>query len=112
MDLLNRLKVRLPEITDDTQDALLEELILSATEIFLSLKYPVSPYPIDDDGMPIIDPRWNGWIISAAIELYGRIGIEGQTGHGENGITRSYDAGDLSLGLCQKITPQVDIVRA
>lgn len=106
MELLARLRTRLGEDAQDASDALLEELLLSAKEIFLLLRYSVSPAP---EGQ--IEPRWNGWIVSAAVELYNRIGVEGQTGHSENGINRSYDAGDLSVGLCEKVTPVVGIAR-
>ena len=111
MDLIDRLKVRL-EITEDDENALLDELLISATEIFLSLKYPASPTPVDDEEKPIIDSRWNGWIISAAVELYNKIGIEGQSGHAENGISRSYSSDGLSNFLIRQIIPDVGIARA
>jgi len=111
MDLLDRLKVRL-EITEDDENALLDELLISATEIFLSLKYPVSSCPVDDEEKPIIDSRWNGWIISAAVELYNKIGIEGQSGHTENGINRSYSADGLSNFLIRQVVPNVRIAGA
>lgn len=40
-----------------------------------------------------------------AIELYNKRGIEGQVAHGENGINRSYDAGEISKALLNTITP-------
>jgi hypothetical protein len=32
-------------------------------------------------------------------------GVEGQTGHGENGLSRSYDTGEISKALLNTITP-------
>lgn len=110
MSLLERLKVRLG-IEGDEQDALLSEMLLTAQEIFISLRYPITSYPMSDTGEPIIEPRWNGWIVSAAVELYSKMGAEGQTGHTENSISRSYEAGDLSHSLCRKVTPIASVIR-
>lgn len=42
-----------------------------------------------------------------AVELYNKAGAEGQTGHGENGINRSYEVGDISPSLLGQITPAI-----
>lgn len=43
--------------------------------------------------------------ISIAIEIYNKRGAEGQTSHNENGISRSYEKGDISPSLLSRITP-------
>lgn len=111
MELLDRLKTRLPEAADGTQDALLEELILSAKEKFLELRYPVTEPPTDENGQPAVESRWHGWIISAAVELYAKMGAESEVSHSENGISRSYQSADLSTDLCGRVTPVVGIIR-
>lgn len=45
--------------------------------------------------------------IKIAIELYNKRGVEGQTGHNENGISRSYERADVSDSLISQITPVV-----
>lgn len=40
-----------------------------------------------------------------AIELFSKMGAEGQTEHAENGITRKWEAGDVSPSLLQQIIP-------
>lgn len=109
MELIDRLKIRL-EISGDEENALLEELILTSEDKFLELRYPVSPYPVDDGGNVVIEKKWDSWILSAAVELYNRMGIEGQVSHNENSISRGYDSADLSVSLCAKVTPVVGIV--
>lgn len=110
MELIDRLKIRLG-ITED-EDILLSELLLSAKEIFLSLRYPSTPIPIDENDAPIIEPRWDGWILAAAIELYSKTGAEGQISHHENGIIRGYEAGDISTSLRSRITPKAGVISA
>lgn len=43
--------------------------------------------------------------ISIAIEIYNKRGAEGQVGHSENGLGRSYEKGDISDTVINKITP-------
>lgn len=106
MTLLDRVKARIPELEDDSQDDLLEELLITAQEMFVVLRYPVSSPP---DGYSVPE-KWHWWVVSAAVELYSKTGVEGQITHAENGISRVYDAGDLSKSLTQKVTPLVKVV--
>lgn len=43
--------------------------------------------------------------IAIAIEIYNKIGAEGQVSHNENGISRVYEKGDISDSVINKITP-------
>ena len=109
--MLDRLKLRL-EIDNDEQDALLEDILLSARELFLSTRYPTTQYPVDEaTGDPIIQPRWNDWILRCAIEMYSKMGAESQTGMVENSISRSWDSGTISLSLMSEIAPVAGIAR-
>ena len=40
-----------------------------------------------------------------AVELFSKMGAEGQTEHAENGITRKWEAGDVSPSLLRMIVP-------
>lgn len=42
--------------------------------------------------------------IKIAIELYNKRGAEGETAHGENGVSRSYESADVSPSLLNTIT--------
>jgi len=88
---------------------LLYEMTESARALFLSLKYPLSEYPVDDDDNPIIKPRWHDWIIRAAAEMYLRMGSEGQISHSEISQQRQYESGTISTSLRAEITPVVRI---
>jgi len=43
--------------------------------------------------------------IRMAVELFTKMGAEGQTQHQENGVTRSWAAGDVSPALLRLIVP-------
>lgn len=43
--------------------------------------------------------------IRIAVELFGKMGAEGQTAHDENGIKRTWEAGDVSPSLLRQIAP-------
>ena len=40
-----------------------------------------------------------------AVELFSKMGAEGQTGHSENGVSRSWESGDVSQSLLKRIVP-------
>jgi len=109
--LLYRLRIRL-DIKTTEEDALLVEMLETASQIFLAVRYPTTPYPTDDNDKPVFEQKYLNIISSIAIELYSKLGAEGQTAHNENGINRSYEAGDISPSLLAKITPVVGIARA
>lgn len=45
--------------------------------------------------------------IKIAIEIFNKMGAEGQVEHSENGIVRKYEKGDISPSLLAQITPIV-----
>ena len=109
--MLETLKGRL-EIEGGDDDAMLEALLDTARWIFINARYPTSQYPLDDSGGPYIEPRWESWLVSCAAELYAKTGAEGQTGHSENGISRTYEAAGVSPSHMSKLTTAVGISRA
>lgn len=40
-----------------------------------------------------------------AMELFSKLGAEGQVAHGENSVSRTYEAGDVSPSLLRQIVP-------
>lgn len=52
-----------------------------------------------------VEKKYLSTQISIAVELYNKRGAEGQTSHNENGISRSYEKGDVSSSLLSRITP-------
>lgn len=79
---------------------LLWALIEEAEEIVLNRRYP---FGVPDGAM--VEARYEHTQIQIALELYSKMGAEGQTAHSENGISRSYEAADVSPSLLKRIVP-------
>lgn len=54
-----------------------------------------------------VESQYSTVQIKMAIEMYSKMGAEGQTSHTENGISRMYEKADLSPSLMSQITPVV-----
>lgn len=110
MTQLERLRVRIPE---ESNDAVLEDLLESAKSIYLNLRYPYGNFPIkrmedykgNVEEATYVEPRYLDWQIRAATELYARSGMEGEISHTENGTARHYESAMLSSTLRNEIIP-------
>ena len=49
-------------------------------------------------------------ICAVAMELYSKLGAEGETAHSENGISRTYENGFVSSSLLKSVVPYVGSV--
>lgn len=87
---------------DTASDDLLSELLEQAGAIVLNRRFPFG-YPAGME-VPIQYARLQ---IAIAIELFNKRGAEAQTAHNENGINRTYEAGDVSPSLLKQIIPMV-----
>ena len=86
---------------DTASEELLTVLVEQAEGIVLNKRYPF--------GVPegaTVEARHEHIQIKIALELFSKMGAEGQTGHSENGISRSYEAADVSPSLLRQITPK------
>jgi len=97
--LQNRIK---PEVADDS---VLSELLEQAGAIVLNRRFPFG-YPKD----AVVPYQYERVQVAIALELFSKQGAEGQTAHSENGISRSYEAGDVSPSLLKQIIPMVGSV--
>lgn len=52
-----------------------------------------------------VEPQYMNTQVKIAIEMYNKQGVEGQTSHSENGLSRSYETGNISKSLLDEITP-------
>jgi hypothetical protein len=85
---------------DTASDDLLLYLLEQAEGIILNRRYPF--------GAPegaTLSALHEQIQIHMAVELFGKMGAEGQISHSENGITRSWEAGDVSPSLLRYIVP-------
>lgn len=95
---LTALKTRIaPDVADEN---LLYELLEQAGAIVLNRRFPFG-YPNGTE----VPAQYERFQISIAVELYSKSGAEGETGHSENGINRTYEAGDISPSLLKQIIP-------
>lgn len=87
---------------DTASDDLLSELIEQAGAIVLNRRFPFG-YAEGTE----VPAQYDRLQIAIALELYAKRGAEAQTGHSENGINRTYEAGDVSPSLLKQIIPMV-----
>jgi hypothetical protein len=85
---------------DTANEELLSLLIEQAGGIVLNRRYPFGAP--DDATVPAMYEHIQ---LQIAVELFSKRGAEGQTGHNENGISRTYESADVSPSLLRKITP-------
>lgn len=85
--------------SQNSEDEVLTYLLEMAAEIITNIRCT-----------DIVETKYLNTQIAIAIELYNKMGAEGQTGHNENGISRSYEAGDVSKSVLSRITPRAHSV--
>lgn len=101
MTQLERLKNR---ITENTNDAELEDLLESAKAVILSRRFPFGEQPAE------IEDRYKDLQIRIAVEMFNKQGAEGETAHSENGVSRTYSSASVSEELLREITPKAGVV--
>lgn len=89
-------------ISPDTADESLLSILLSQAEgIVLNKRYPFG----QPDGATV-PTMYEHIQLQIALELFSKMGAEGQTAHSENGINRTYEAADVSPSLLNRIMPK------
>lgn len=66
-------------------------------------------YPYDDT-KTVVPDKYAHTQVEIAVYLLNKRGAEGQTAHGENGISRSYEDGDVPPSLMREIVPCAGLV--
>jgi hypothetical protein len=66
------------------------------------------PYGTEETEIP---KRYEFLHCEIAAYLLNKRGAEGQTGHSENGISRSYESADVPESLIGAVTPTVGVLR-
>ena len=65
------------------------------------------PYGSEETEVPA---RYDYLQCEIAAYLLNKRGAEGQTGHSENGISRSYESADVPESLLSAVTPMVGVI--
>ena len=95
---LVRLEVLISPDTASTD--LLLYLLEQAEGIVLNRRYPFGP----PEGSTV-PAEYEHIQLQIALELFSKMGAEGQTAHKENGVDRTYEAADVSPSLLRRIVP-------
>lgn len=98
MDQLATLKLWLPNTS--YPDELLQSALDRAKLGILELRFPFG-YPEGQE----LEPQFLGLQVEWALELIAKIGIEGQSGHSENGVSRSFESAGVSKSLMRRVVP-------
>lgn len=85
---------------DTASPELLVSLLDIAEGIVLNRRYPFGP----PEGA-VVPTVYEHIQLQIAVELFSKMGAEGQTAHSENGINRTYEAADVSPSLLKRIVP-------
>lgn len=88
----------------DNEEVLLAYLDIAGSKI-LNRAYP---YGTDETEVPT---RYDFLHCEIAAYLLNKRGAEGQTGHNENGISRSYESADVPESMLGAVTPMVGVIR-
>ena len=99
---LLRVMVGQPNEGDWADDVLVSYLAIAGRKIINRA------YPYDDTVTEV--PRRYGYLqCDIANYLLNKRGAEGQTAHSENGISRSYEGGDVPESMLSEVTPHVGV---
>lgn len=90
---------------DTASPDMLTVLLEQAEGIVLNKRYP---FGIPDEAT--VPQAYEHIQLQIAVELFAKMGAEGQTAHSENGINRTYEASDVSPSLLRRIVPVVGSV--
>lgn len=105
MDNIERLRTRLPEATD----AELEDVLETAKDTILSRCFVSVAKATDDDKAAMLEEHREK-VLRAAVVIYNMRGVEGQTSHSENGVSRSFAESEGLKPILEQIIPRCDVV--
>lgn len=105
MTSIAKLQIRLG-IDSDQETDLLQELLDSAESAIMARRFPFGY-----DAGTEFPERYRDLQIRIAMDMYNRIGAEGQMSHSENGVQRTYESSWISESLLNEIVPIVGVAK-
>lgn len=99
MTVLDRLVLR----TGETNKRILLDCMESAKSAIMARRYPYGSWPEE------LESRYLDLQFRIAMDLYNKIGAEGEISHSENGISRSFESSWISKQLLAEVTPYVGV---
>lgn len=98
MDVLKRLKLRIPE---ESNDELLFDILESAKNLIMLKRFPF----IDETPLEL-ENKYIELQLQIAVRMYNKIGAEGETAHTESGVSRSYGSSAEYEDLLARVIPK------
>ena len=92
-------------MSDETDDSVVSAFLSAAGE---AIYHFVDPF-MTVEKSEVLEQYGFAQVKAAAYYLNKR-GWDFETGHGENGISRSYEAGDLPESILRELTPKAGVV--
>ena len=93
----------LKTLTEETDDDVLSTYLFLAKNVVLSKAYPFG----DSEEVP---SKYDSVQVEIAQYMYHKRGAEGEISHSENGVSRSYEDGDIPPTLLRRITPVAGVM--
>lgn len=91
-------------MTSEADTAVLSVYLALAKDTVLKRAYPFGDYPEEFPEMyDVIQVKITSYLLN-------KRGAEGETLHNENGVSRSYEDGDIPPSLLREIIPMVGVV--
>lgn len=91
-------------MTEETNAATLSTYLLLAKQAVL-----LRLYPYKDSSEDEVPAKYHGVQVEIAAFMLNKRGAEGEKAHSENGITRSYESGDIPDSLLRRIVPMAGV---
>lgn len=94
----------LKSMTGETDNDVLSTYLTLAKGVVISKAYPYGT------GTEEVPAPYHTVQVEIAAYLLNKRGAEGETAHSENGVSRSYENGDIPSSLLRRITPMAGVM--
>ena len=94
----------LENMTGETDQTMLSTYLALAKSVVIARAYP---YGTGDEALPY---PYHGLQVEIAVFMLNKRGAEGETSHSENGVSRTYETGDIPASLLRRITPMAGVM--
>lgn len=94
----------LEHITGETEQSVLSTYLLLARNVVLQRAYPYG------EGTEEVPTKYQSTQVEIAAYMLNKRGAEGEVTHSENGVSRTYEDGDIPPTLLRRITPMAGVL--
>lgn len=94
----------LTSMTGETDEAVLSTYLTLSKNVVIAHAYPYG------DGTEEVPAKYDTVQVEIAAYMLNKRGAEGETAHSENGVSRSYEDGDIPPTLLRRIIPLAGVI--